>query len=258
MNRINLLSSKGNDSIITKAMDGFSYNNIFETKGWEYLVVIFFLVLLIPFWLLLTKKVSLSGQFKKVLGILTAKTLKIPQGVFLSQNHTWAYLDKTGIAQVGLDDLLMHITGEVRFSNLRNPGETITKGDLLAEMEHRDKRLRIFSPVSGQITDTNGVLSESPEWLNEDPYGKGWMYKVKPTRWMAETKTYYLAEDATSWLGKELERFRDFLSRTAILDSPESARHVLQDGGELRDHTLSDLPVEVWHSFQQGFLNPPE
>jgi glycine cleavage system H protein len=238
-------------------MDGFNYNNIFETKGIEYLVVIAFLVLLIPFWLLLNKKVTLSGQFKRVMGILTAKTLKIPQGVLISHNHTWTHLDKTGIAQVGLDDLLMHITGEVRFSNLRNPGETISKGDLLAEMDHQDKRLRIFSPVSGEIIDTHAVLAESPELLTEDPYGKGWMYKVKPTQWRAETKTYYLAEDATRWLGNELERFKDFLSRSAVLDSPESARLVLQDGGELRDHTLSDLPVEVWHSFQQDFLNPP-
>jgi glycine cleavage system H protein len=238
-------------------MDGFNYNNIFETKGIEYLVVIAFLVLLIPFWLLLTKKVSLSASFQKVLGILTAKTLKIPQGVLFCNNHTWAHMGMSGIAHIGLDDLLMHITGEVKFSNLKNPGEKINKGDLLAEMDHHGKKLRIFSPVSGEITDTNPVLTENPELLGEDPYDKGWMYRVKPSQWMAETKTYYLAEDATRWLGKELERFRDFLSRSADPGSPESARLVLQDGGELRDHILPDLPAEVWRSFQQDFLNQP-
>jgi glycine cleavage system H protein len=238
-------------------MDGFSYNNIFETKGIEYLVVIAFLALLIPFWLLLNKKVTLSGQFKKALGILTARSLKIPQGALFSHNHTWAHLGMSGIAHIGLDDLLMHITGEVKLSNLRNPGEKINKGDLLAEMDHKGKRLMIFSPVSGEITDTNTVLIGNPELLSGDPYGKGWMYKMKPTQWIAETKTYYLAEDATSWLGKELERFRDFLSRSAVLVSTESAQLILQDGGELKDHILSDLPVEVWHSFQKNFLNPP-
>lgn len=256
MYQINPLSGKGNDSTTTKAMNGFSYSNIFETKGIEYLVVIAFLVLLIPFWLLLNKKNTFSGHFQKVLGILTAKTLKIPQGVLFGHNHTWAHLDMSGIAQVGLDDLLMHITGAVKFSNLRNPGENIMKGDLLAELEHQGKKLRIFSPVSGEITDTNAVITENPELLSEDPYGKGWMYKLKPAHWNAETNGYYLAEDATNWMGKELERFKDFLSGAGSLSS-ESARLVLQDGGELRDHSLSDLPDEVWHSFQQNFLNPP-
>ena len=236
-------------------MDVFSYNNIFETKGIEYLVVIAFLVLLIPFWIALNKKVKITGQIRKAVGILTARTLKIPQGIFYSKNHTWAHLEMSGIADVGLDDLLLHITGDVRFSHLKNPGEKIKKGDLLAEIEHNGKTLRIFSPVSGEILATNDVLTYNPELLNEDPYQKGWMYKVKPTRWIAETNSYYMAEDATNWLGKELERFKDFLSGSAGLFSPESVRQVLQDGGELTDHTLSDLPAEVWHNFQEDFLN---
>ena len=236
-------------------MDGFSYNNIFETKGIEYLVVIAFLALLIPFWIVLNKKVKITGQLRKASGILTAGTLKIPQGIFYSRNHTWAHLEMSGIARVGLDDLLLHITGDVSFRQLKNPGETIKKGDLLAEIEHKGKTLRIFSPVSGEILATNALLTENPEQLSEDPYLKGWMYKIKPTRWMAETNSYYLAEDATNWLGKELERFKDFLSGSASRFSPESARLVLQDGGELTDHTLSDLPVEVWQGFQKDFLN---
>ena len=61
----------------------------------------------------------------------------------------------------------------------------------------------------------NSLLTDNPELLNEDPYLKGWMYKVKPTRWIAETNSCYMAEDATNWLGKELERFKDFLSGSA-------------------------------------------
>ena len=110
----------------------------------------------------------------------------------------------SGIARIGLDDLLLHITGAVSFRQLKKPGETIKKGDLLAEMEHKGKTLRIFSPVSGEILAMNALLTENPEQLSEDPYLEGWMYKVKPSRWIPETNSCYMAEDATDWVGKEL------------------------------------------------------
>jgi glycine cleavage system H protein len=237
-------------------MDAFNYNNIFETKGIEYLVVIAFLVLLIPFWITLNRKIKMNGQIRKAPGILTAGKLKIPQGIFYSRNHTWAHLDMSGIARVGLDDLLVHIAGNIHFSHLKNQGEKINKGDLMAEIEHKGKTLRIFSPVSGEVLTMNPLLTENPEMLSEDPYLKGWLYKVKPTRWITETNSCLIAEDATNWHGKELERFKDFLSGYRGGLSLQSAGMILQDGGELTDNILSDLPVEVWQNFQNDFLNP--
>jgi len=233
-------------------MDAFSYYNIFETKGIEYLVVIAFLMLLIPFWFALNKKSKITGSIRKRAGILTAGKLKIPQGIFYSRNHTWAYLEMSGAARVGLDDLLLHMTGNVNFGDLKSSGEVINKGDLMAEIKHKDKTLRNYSPVSGEILSRNPLLSENPELLSDDPYRDGWMYKIRPTRWVAETNSCYIAEDATKWLGKELERFKDFLSGS---ESGFPARLILQDGGELTDHTLSDLPVEIWKSFQKDFLS---
>jgi glycine cleavage system H protein len=237
-------------------MDVFQYNNIFETKGIEYLVVIAFLVLLIPFWIMLNKKIKITGPIRKELGILTAGTLKIPQGIFYSRNHTWAHLEMSGIAHVGLDDLLLHLTGNITFSHLKNRGEKIKKGDLMAVIEKKGKTLRILSPVSGEILSMNPLLTDNPELLSEDPYLKGWMYKVKPTQWIADANSCFMAEEATNWLGKELERFKEFLSLSMGGFSSPSTGMVLQDGGELTDHTLSDLPAEVWQNFQDDFLNP--
>jgi len=164
-------------------------------------------------------------------------------------------LEKSGAANVGLDDLLQHLTGEVKFSNLKNPGEIINKGDLLAQIEQNSKLLKIFSPISGKILKTNLMLNESPEMLNEDPYEKGWIYKIKPSNWIAETNSYLLAENATNWATKELERFKDFLMVSMGKHSSELSMLTLQDGGELRNNTLSELPNEVWQDFQKEFLN---
>ena len=235
-------------------MDGFAYNNIFETKGIEYLAIIAFFAILIPFWIILNRQVKTTKQLQKRLGVLTANALRIPQGIFFNRNHTWTHLDSKGMAKVGVDDLLMHLTGEVKFSKLKKPGDTVDKEDLLAEFSHNGKQLRISSPISGEILAVNPLLLENPEILNEDPYQKGWIYKIKPSRWVAETSTYYLAEEATGWSVRELERFKDFLATSVERYAPEPSNIILQDGGELIDQPLSGLPPEVWQDFQHRFL----
>jgi glycine cleavage system H protein len=238
-------------------MDGFSYQNIFETKGIEYLAIIAFFLLLIPFWIILNRNEKIVARVKRTLGILTSSVLKVPLGIFFGSDHTWTHLGSNGVARVGVDDLLLHITGEVKVSCLVNPGERVRKGDIMAILEHDGKRLEISSPISGEVVVSNRLLSEDPGLLAEDPYSKGWLYKVKPENWIAETSNCYLAEEATWWIDTELVRFRDFLSVSTAKLEPEKSMAVLQDGGELRDNTLSDLPPEVWNDFQEYFLRNP-
>jgi glycine cleavage system H protein len=236
-------------------MEGFSYNNIFETKGIEYLAILAFFALLIPFWIMLNRKVSVSRQIRKTIGALTASAIKIPLGLFFSENHTWAYLERSGIAKVGLDDLLLHLTGKVTFKTVKAEGEEIKKGELLAEIDNKGKILKIYSPISGEIVNKNPILKDSPELLNEDPYIKGWMYQIRPENWVAETSSYYMADDAKGWIEKEIQMFKDFLSISMGKLTPATSQMVLQDGGELSDHTLSELPEEIWQDFQEDFLD---
>ena len=238
-------------------MDGFSYSNIFETKGIEYLAVIAFFAILIPFWIILNKKVKITNQFQKTLGALTANVLRVPQGLFYSKNHTWTHLEVSGVAKIGLDDLLLHITGDVTFINLKKSGEQVNKGDVLGEIDRNGKQLKILSPISGEILNANPMLNEDSEIIAQDPYGQGWIYRVKPTNWIAETNSYYFAEDATNWATMELERFKDFLAVSMRKYSAEPAFIALQDGGELCDNPISELPNELWQDFQRDFLNQP-
>jgi glycine cleavage system H protein len=236
-------------------MEGFTYSDIFATKGMEYLVIIAFLALLIPFSIVLNKQLKVTGRIRKAIGIITANLLKIPQGLFFSRNHTWMFLEKNGLAKVGLDDFLLHMTGEVKIAHLKKPGEMIHRGDLLTEIEQDGKRLRIFSPVTGTVRITNVLLPSEPGLLNEDPYGKGWIYKIKPSDWKEEVRSCFLAEEATSWSENELVRFKDFMAITTKNQSPEPSIVILQDGGELTDHSLSKVNNDVWQGFQKEFLN---
>jgi glycine cleavage system H protein len=235
-------------------MDAFTYNNIFETKGIEYIVILVFFAILIPFWLILNKKLRIPGKIRRLPAILTAGILRIPQGLFFCKNHTWAHLSRNGVAEIGLDDLLLHITGEVNLITIRENGERISRGDIIARIEQNGKTLTVLSPVSGVVMNSNHALTEHPALLAEDPYKEGWIYKVKPSAWKAETSSYLLAEDAVAWLGNELSRFRDFLMASASEYTHRTPELILQDGGELKDHTLSEMPDAIWSSFQEEFM----
>jgi len=237
-------------------MESFSRVDIFDTKGIEYLFVIGYLLFLIIFWNIANKHERIISQVKKAITTLSAGILRIPQGVFHNRFHAWTHLEESGSAKVGLDDFLQHLTGEIKLTQLKEPGEIIKKGELLTLIDKEGKNLKVYSPISGEIIGTNSSIIEDPGILNEDPYEKGWIYKIKPSDWKKETNSYFLAEDATNMLTKELERFKDFLTGGPMRKfSSEPSMILLQDGGEIRDNVLSDLPDEVWNDFQEEFLD---
>ena len=235
-------------------MDAFSYHNIFDTKGIEYLVVIGFLLLIIPFWIVLNKPIKLKEKIGS-LGALLIDRLKIPRGVFFSKNHTWTYMKSSGDAKIGLDDLLLHITGPVEVRILMSPGQKIRKGELFANITRDGKQLGIKSPISGEIMSVNLSLVENPGILNNDPYGEGWFFEVRPEKWVEETSCCYLADAALEWTKREMARFRDFIALALQKYAPETAMVVLQEGGELSDHPLSEMPGEIWRDFQKSFMD---
>ena len=235
-------------------MDGFTYYNIFETKGIEYLAIIAFFAILIPFWIMLSRQVKVNKQLRSKLGNLNDRMINIPQGLFFSRNHTWTHLEKSGVAKIGLDDMLLHLTGDVKVRFLKKSGELLGKGEELAEINQDGKRLTVLSPVTGEIISSNTLIDQNPEIINDDPYNRGWIYKVKPHQWVEDTSSYYLADEATNWSKKEMERFKDFLARSMSKYSADPARVILQDGGELRDQPLAGMPAEVWKDFQHAFL----
>ncbi len=235
-------------------MENFSYQNIFETKGIEYIFILLFFAILIPFWLLLNRRTKELTRVREALS-LSLQMLKIPQGLHLSSNHTWMHLKKAGTARIGLDDLLMHITGEVNVTFIATPGVEIKKGDLLAEINREGKTLQIYSPISGEIKKANNSLLNNPEFLNNDPFNQGWVYEIKPSQWIAETRSCYLAEESSKWMKNELERFKEFILNATGGGVSDTSQIILQDGGELCDHTMSQLPNEVWKDFQKKFLS---
>ena len=79
-------------------MEGFSIVDIYDTKGMEYIFVIVYLLLLIVFWRVAKSPQRIYQQIKEVFHTLSAKILRIPQGIYFNRNHTWTHLGESGAA----------------------------------------------------------------------------------------------------------------------------------------------------------------
>ncbi len=236
-------------------MEAFTYVNIFDTKGIEYLVIIAFFLILIPTWIMLNKPVGTKTQLLRSVNGLSAALLRIPRGLFYNRNHTWTYLEKSGTARVGVDDLLLHVTGGVRVDFLKAEGEKVSKGDLIATVTSGDRKLKIASPISGVIRKFNFDVKKREGLINSDPYGRGWICKMKPENWKTEISDCKMDEEAVAWSREELMRCKDFMVRAVQLINQNPSHVVLQEGGELTDFLLAEMPGEVWNNFQKEFLD---
>jgi glycine cleavage system H protein len=101
-----------------------------------------------------------------------------PEDLLYHAEHDWARIDDDS-ATLGITWFAQDALGEVVFFDPPEVGSTITAGEPYAEVESVKAVSDVIAPLSGEIVDVNGALADTPEKINEDPYGEGWMVKVK-------------------------------------------------------------------------------
>lgn len=101
-----------------------------------------------------------------------------PKELKYDREHEWVRLEGD-IATIGISDFAQDQLGEVVYVDMPTVGDTLASGDSFGEVESVKSVSELFSPVSGEIVAVNDVLADSPETVNEDCYGDGWMIKVK-------------------------------------------------------------------------------
>jgi glycine cleavage system H protein len=101
-----------------------------------------------------------------------------PEDLLYHPEHDWARIDGE-TATLGITWFAQDALGEVVFFDPPEVGSTTTQGEPYAEVESVKAVSDVISPLSGEIVEVNGALADAPERINEDPYGEGWMVKVK-------------------------------------------------------------------------------
>jgi len=102
----------------------------------------------------------------------------VPDNLHYSKDHEWVRVEG-GVAVVGITDHAQEQLGDVVYVELPKPGESFAANESFGSVESVKAVSEIFTPVSGEITEFNESLNDEPEKVNKDPYGDGWMIKVK-------------------------------------------------------------------------------
>jgi glycine cleavage system H protein len=104
--------------------------------------------------------------------------MNIPENLKYTKDHEWVKIDGDE-ALIGVTDYAQQELGDVVFVEIETEGETLEKEEVFGTIEAVKTVSDIFMPVSGEVTEVNPKLEDSPDIVNKDPYGDGWLIKVK-------------------------------------------------------------------------------
>ena len=106
--------------------------------------------------------------------------MEFPSNVKYTKEHEWIRVEGD-IAYVGITDYAQEQLGDIVFVDIPTEGETLAADEVFGTIEVVKTISDLFLPVTGEILEQNEALADQPELVNQDPYGEGWLIKIKPT-----------------------------------------------------------------------------
>ena len=231
-------------------MEGFSLIDIYSTKGIEYLIaaVFFFGFLALQRYIL----TPAPGK-EKTPGLLAGlpEWFRVPEGYGFHQGHTWMKVElmspnRQRLVKVGLDDFAQKLIGKVDTVVLPAVGSRLRQGDKGWSLMVDSKAIPMLSPVDGEVVAVNEAVLRSPEILSRDPYGEGWLLKVKSDRIAADTRNLLSGKVAKAWMETSLENLHPIRH--------EAVGPVMQDGGLPLDGIARILGGDQWADLAKAHL----
>jgi glycine cleavage system H protein len=234
--------------------------SIYPAKLLEYSLAIGYLLLFIPFWRYVQggrKEARAAASARGATHAAErpapspARTLspgptwfQVPAGIHLHPGHTWARLEPDGLVAVGADDFAHKLVG-VATVGLPELGDRVAQGEPAFTIGDGEKDVSMLSPIEGTVVAVNAGIRERPDGL-DDPYGRGWLFKVKPPKLAANLRQLLTDGPARRYM-EEAE------ARIAMRLSPELGR-VLQDGGVPVHGIARALAGDDWDGLARQFF----
>jgi glycine cleavage system H protein len=232
-------------------MTGHEFLSGYPAKLMEYGLAVGYLVLFIPFWRYVhgakaeRKRAVVHAPARAVEASGIAGWFHVPENVHLHPGHTWARMEQDGSVTVGLDDFANKLVGRVATVALPEPGTQVAQGELAVQLAADSRTVGLLSPVDGTVVAVNRASSEEPGRL-EDPYGKGWLFQVKPPRFAANVRQLFSGAAAREWM--------ESVSQALSAQLSPALGHVLQDGGTPVNGIARELDPEHWDEIARKFF----
>ena len=227
-------------------MEGFTYVDLFATKGIEYLLVIGFLLVLVPFWSFLRVPARTGIEAVRRAMASVAQWFSLPEGLHYHQGHSWVMPQGAELVKVGVDDFAQRLVGRSNKISLPKVGSRMEQGDVGWKLGIDSKTIDMLSPVTGDVVAVNKDIAKNPDLINQDPYGKGWLMMVKPDNKRATVKNLLTGKLATAWMEKTADALRERMGGELGV--------VYQDGGLPVSGIAKALSPDEWDKMASEFL----
>lgn len=135
----------------------------------------------------------------------SAEEFKAPEGLYYSEGNTYARVDGD-IVIVGLTDYGQHLAKKIVYAELPFVGDEVSQGEPIGTIESGKWAGPLNSPVSGEVMEVNSVLEDKPGLLNEDPYGGGWITKIKASKLEEDLRKLMTREEYLEFMRKDIEK----------------------------------------------------
>lgn len=127
--------------------------------------------------------------------------MDFPQDLYYTKDHEWLRIDEaSGTCQVGVTDFAQSELGDIVFVEIDELDNDLNQNDPFGTVEAVKTVAELFMPVSGTVTEMNEALEDNPELVNDDPYGDGWIIKIKMTN-QSEVADLLSADAYTDMVG---------------------------------------------------------
>lgn len=175
---------------------------------------------------------------------------QLPEPLFYHRGHTWLRWISPEEAYVGVDDFARRLLGSVSNVKLSRTGDQLTQGDTAVRVDHDSDTATasatLLSPVDGEVLAVNPRLRKDPGLLGRDPYGQGWLYRIRSSHLHHDVSNLLDGSLAEKWMEDTWERFQHRLM--------VAHGSVIQDGGTLVADLGDHVDPKLWRELVDEFL----
>lgn len=175
--------------------------DLFATKGVEYMLVIAYLVLLVACWRFIFPRRSAATAPAEPQPESASRWFFLPDGFYFHQGHAWAAPEEQGVMRVGIDDFARKLLGLSVGVVLPSTGTRLAEGEPGWQVRLADgSTIPMLSPVAGEVMTVNPEVLLQPALMNDEPYDRGWLMKVRVANPVAAKRNLLSGNLARLWI----------------------------------------------------------